>query len=885
MKLCVKKLLQFFAVFALLFVFNLTVFAQKLSVNDLKVEHLEDPLSIETLKPRFSWKINSTVKNTLQSSYEIRVGANKASVKAGKDLVWKASVSGDQSVLIDYAGTELQSKKRYYWQVRVKDNHGNTSVWSEPRLFQTGLVDSDWTAQWITVSGKDTSKVSPLFRKEISLKKEVKSATAYVTAKGLYEAQINGKRISDSYFAPGWTSYNKHLQYQVYDVTAFLKKGSNAIGVTLGDGWYKGHIGFAGQHNFYGDTRALLFQLEIEYSDGSKETVQTDDQWKSSNGPILGSDIYNGETYDARFEKQGWALAGYKEDQSWTGVRTLSKGKDQLVSMSGPLVKKHEQFKALKIIKTPKGETVVDFGQNLVGWVQLKARGAAGTKITLSHAEVLDKEGNFYTVNLRSAKQQNNYILKGAGEEVFEPHFTFQGFRYVKVEGYPGDLKESDLTAIALYSDMKTTGKFTTSNPLLNQLQHNIQWGQKGNFVDVPTDCPQRDERLGWTGDAQAFAATAAYNMDVAGFFTKWLKDVKLDQLPNGSVPFVVPNVIGDGSSGAAGWADVATIIPWDMYVAYGDKRILESQYESMVGWVKFMTSASKDNLWNTGFHFGDWLFYRPDDDNDGRAAVTDKYMIAQTFYAHSTQLLINAARVLGKKDDEAKYTSLLADIKAAYVKEYMTPNGRLISGTQTAYVLALQFDMLPENLRLNAAGRLVQNIRDYGNHLTTGFLGTPYLCHVLSKFGYDNVAYDLLMQETYPSWLYPVKMGATTIWERWDGIKPDGSFQTPDMNSFNHYAYGAIGDWMYKTIAGINAVADQPGYKYIVISPKPGGKITNAAAELETVYGTVKSSWTLENGLLKLDVAIPANTKAKIVLPGNTQEIGSGVYHFESKI
>jgi len=885
MKLCIKKLLQFSAVFALLFVFNLTVFAQKLSVNDLKVEHLEDPLSIETLKPRFSWKINSAVKNTLQSSYEIRVGANKASVKSGKDLVWKANVVGDQSVLIDYAGTELQSKKRYYWQVRVKDNHGNTSAWSEPRLFQTGLVESDWTAQWITVSGKDTSKVSPLFRKEISLKKEVKLATAYVTAKGLYEAQINGKRISDSYFAPGWTSYNKHLQYQVYDVTAFLKKGSNAIGVTLGDGWYKGHIGFAGQHNFYGDTRALLFQLEIEYTDGSREIVQTDDQWKSSYGPILGSDIYNGETYDARFEKQGWALAGYKEDQSWTGVRILSKGKEQLVSMSGPSVKKHEEFKALKIIKTPKGETVVDFGQNLVGWVQLKARGAAGTKIMLSHAEVLDKEGNFYTVNLRSAKQQNNYILKGAGEEVFEPHFTFQGFRYVKLEGYPGDLKESDLTAIALYSDMKTTGKFTTSNPLLNQLQHNIQWGQKGNFVDVPTDCPQRDERLGWTGDAQAFATTAAYNMDVAGFFTKWLKDVKLDQLSNGSVPFVVPNVIGDGSSGAAGWGDVATIIPWDMYVAYGDKRILESQYDSMAGWVKFMTSAAKDNLWNTGFHFGDWLFYRPDDDNDGRAAVTDKYMIAQTFYAHSTQLLINAAKVLGKKDDEAKYASLLADIKAAYVKEYMTPNGRLISGTQTAYVLALQFDMLPENLRLNAAGRLVQNIRDYGNHLTTGFLGTPYLCHVLSKFGFDNVAYDLLMQETYPSWLYPVKMGATTIWERWDGIKPNGSFQTPDMNSFNHYAYGAIGDWMYKTIAGINAVADQPGYKYILISPKPGGKITNAAAELETVYGTVKSAWTLEGGLLKLDVTIPANTKAKIVLPGNTEEIGSGVYHFESKI
>jgi len=881
-----KTILQKLGTLGFLILLNLSSFAQKLNVIDLKVEHLKDPLAIQTAAPRLSWKLISTEKNTLQSEYEIRVGTNKTSLSRGKDLVWKSHVVSDQSVLIDYAGAPLQSKKRYFWQVRAKDNHGHTSAWSSPGFFQMGMAASDWRAQWITISGKDTSFRSPLFRKEFSVKKKIKSALAYITAKGLYEASLNGVRVSDTYFAPGWTSYKHQLQYQVYDITTFLKVGSNVLGVSLGNGWYKGRIGFGNQHNFYGDTRGLLLQLELEYTDGTRETINTDESWKYAYGPIMASDIYDGEHYDARMEIAGWNTAEFKEDVKWTSVSLMNKGSEQLVAMSGPPVKKHEQFKALRIFKTPNGETVVDFGQNLVGWVMLKASGPAGTKITLSHAEVLTKEGNFYTANLRSAKAQNSYILKGETQQTFEPHFTFQGFRYVKVEGYSGELKPDDLTAVALYSDMETTGKFTTSNPLINQLQHNIQWGQKGNFLDVPTDCPQRDERLGWTGDAQAFANTAAYNMDVAGFFSKWLKDLKADQQPSGLIPHVIPNVLGANDGASAGWADVSTIIPWDMYVAYGDRSVLETQYESMQKWVGYISSVAKNNLWNSGFHFGDWLFYRPTDDNDGRAAVTDKYLIAQTFYAHSTQLLINAAEVLGKKDDAAKYRTLLSDIKAAFIKEYMTATGRLVSSTQTAYVLALQFDMLPEELRAACADRLVANIRDYGNHLTTGFLGTPYICHVLTRFGHNDVAYDLLMQESYPSWLYPVKMGATTIWERWDGIKPDGSFQTADMNSYNHYAYGAIGDWMYRTIAGINSVADAPGYKSIVIAPKPGGKLTKASAELETVYGTVKSAWVLENNLFKLDVTVPANTRAKIVMPDySNHDIGSGSYHFESNV
>jgi len=870
----------------MLVVFNLTASAQKLSVTDLQVEHQVNPLSVEPAIPRMSWKLASTAKNILQKSYEIRVGTDAKATSSGKNLLWNSTKTSDQSVLVEYDGTALKPGQRYYWQVRVTDNQGNTSPWSSVQFWQMGLKASDWKAKWISVPEKDTALASPMFRKTVNLSKTVKLATAYITARGLYEAYINGKKVGDAYFTPGWTSYKDHLQYQAYDVTALLKKGTNALSAILADGWYKGRVAFADRSSFYGDTRALLMQVQVQYTDGSSETLISDDSWKTAYGALLKSSHYDGEIYDARKERAGWTQATYNEGSDWRAVRIMDYGYANLVGMSGPEVRKHEKIVAVKIIKTPKGEIVADFGQNLVGWVELKTKGPADTRITLSHAEVLDKAGNFYTDNLRSAKQQNTYYLKGDQEQVFSPHFSFQGFRYVKIEGYPQELKPEDLTAVVLHSEMTPTGTFKTSNTLLNQLQHNITWGQKGNFVDVPTDCPQRDERLGWTGDAQAFYYTAAYNMDVSGFFTKWLKDVKADQHKDGSIPFVVPDVLNPGDAGAAGWGDVATIIPWGMYDTYGDKRILETQYESMKAWVDFISSRSRKNLWNTGSHFGDWLFYRPDDDNDGRAAVTDKYMIAQCFYAHSMQLLINAAEVLGKKDDQAKYSLLLDDIKKAYVNEYLTPSGRLVSSTQTAYVLALQFDMLPENLRAQAAERLVANIRDYGTHLTTGFLGTPYLCHVLTKFGHNDVAYDLLMQETYPSWLYPVKMGATTIWERWDGIKPDGSFQVPSMNSYNHYAYGAIGDWMYKNIAGIQAGA--PGYKKIIIKPIIGGKLTWAEGSYDSDYGTISSKWRIEDNKLKLDVTIPPNTTAQIWVPDaqgksyKSFNVGAGEHYFE---
>jgi len=837
----------------------------QLNVSHLLTENLSDPIGIDSRQPRFSWQLSAPDRNVLQTAYEIQVGDGPD----GGGKIWNSGkVLSDQSLYIVYGGPAVQAGRKYFWRVRVWDNKGRGSGWSKPASWQMGLLTpADWKAQWIRVAKEDTSQPSPLFRTVFTAQSGIASATAYITAHGLYEAQLNGHRVGDAVLTPGWTSYNKRLQYQAYDVTSLVHPGKNAAGAMLGSGWYRGYIGFEEQRNVYGSELSLLFQLVIRYKNGRVDTIGSDGSWKAATGEVRHSEIYHGEIVDHRKEQKGWSLPDFN-DADWEAVQTSELPKNNLIATVNEPVTKHETIRAARVLTTPKGEKVIDFGQNLTGWVIVRAKGNSGDSIRLSHAEVLDKAGNFYTDNLRRAKARDVFILKGEGEESFEPRFTFHGFRYIRIEGIEGPVNPDDFTAVVLYSNMPKTGSFNCSNVLIDQLQHNIQWGQQGNFLDVPTDCPQRDERLGWTGDAQVFSRTAAFNRGVDNFFAKWLKDVTADQLPNGAVPFVIPNVLGNGSNASTGWADVATIIPWNMYLAYGDKKILEDQYPSMKAWVEYMRGQAKNDLWNTGFHFGDWLFYRPFDDNDGRSAVTDKYLIAQCFYAHSTQLLINAAMVLGKKEDADNYTALLKRIKDAYLQEYMTPDGRLVSGTQTAYVLSLQFDMLPEALRKQAAERLVKNIQDYNYHLTTGFLGTPYLCHVLSRWNQTDVAYRLLLQDSYPSWLYPVKMGATTIWERWDGIKPDSTFQTPGMNSFNHYAYGAIGDWMYRVVAGIDTYEDGPGYHHSRIAPHPGGRLRSAAADLETGYGKLSSHWEIEDDTFRLAVVVPANTTATVCLP-----------------
>ena len=846
-----------------------------LRVVGLRTEYKENPLGIDTRKPRLSWRLESEARGVVQSAYEIRVTGGDGG--PGKVVWTSGKVASDDSIQRVYEGPALHSGGKYEWQVRVWDGGGRVSAWSAPSSWEMGLLEpSDWKASWIEPGlPEDTAKSgpSPMLRREFRLKGGVARARAYVTSHGLYEMYLNGRRVGDQLFTPGWTSYNKRLQYQTYDVTALLQAGANAVGVQLGNGWYRGDLAWEGRRNIYGDRLGLLLQIRVTYKDGSEELVTSDGQWKASTGPVLMSEIYHGETYDARLEKAGWSSPGF-DDKGWTAVREAAGNKEILIAPEGPPVRRIQELKPAKVIKTPAGETVVDMGQNMVGWARLKVQGPAGTTVTLRHAEVLDKDGNFYTANLRKAKATLQYTLKGGGAETFEPHFTFFGFRYVAVAGFPGELTPDALTGIVVHSEMRPTGELVTSKPLLNQLQHNIEWGQKGNFLDVPTDCPQRDERLGWTGDAEAFFPTAAFNMDVAGFFTKWLKDVAADQFSSGSVPHVVPNVLpafeGRDAGGAAGWADAATIIPWNMYLAYGDKRVLESQYESMSRWVGYQrTRAGDDLIWAGDFHFGDWLAFASAGmaANDYPGATTGKDFIATAYFARSTDLLQRAAKVLGKQEDAARYADQLAKIKAAFRREFVTEAGRVGEGTQTAYALALQFDLLPEELRAAAARRLAEDVRTR-KHLTTGFLGTPPLCHVLSRYGYLDEAYLLLNREEYPSWLYPVKQGATTIWERWDGQKPDGSFQTTEMNSFNHYAYGAIGDWMYRVMAGIDVDEAAPGYKHVLIQPRPGGGIASVKASHETPYGKVGSAWTRADGRFELLVEVPPNTRATVRLP-----------------
>jgi len=851
---------------------SVIISAQDLLVKDLTCEQKINPVGID-IQPRLSWKITGKGNNIMQTSYSVRVATDEKF--SSSKIVWQSGeIKSDESLLQTYNGPALKSGQKYYWQVKVRDNKGRTSKWSQTASWETGLFSqSEWKAKWIEKEG-DTLQYAPAphFRTEFPIEKNIASARIYVTSHGYYEMHLNGKKVGDQVLTPGWTTYSTRLQYQVYDVTAMLTKGKNAIGAVLGDGWYRGSLAWGHNWRVYGKSLGLLMQLRITFTDGTEKLVITDESWKcQADGAIRMNDIYNGETYDATKKLTGWNLPDYN-DSSWSPVKTAVYDNKNLIASQGAQVRKIQEIKPVKIFRTPSGKLIVDMGQNMVGWLRLKVTGPKGTQIVLRHAEVMDKSGEFYTTNLRAAKCQLTYTLAGTGEEIYEPRFTFMGFRFVEVTGFPGEITTDNLTGIVVHSDMNITGTYESSNPLINQLQHNIQWGQKGNFVDVPTDCPQRDERLGWTGDAQAFCRTAAFNMDASAFFTKWLKDVAADQRKGGEVPHVIPDVLNkQGSETAetsAGWGDVAVIAPWTMYLVYGDKTLLRTQYPSMLAWVDYMKkTAGYDYIWNGGSIFGDWLFYHPPVNNhtepDGH---TEHDFIATAFFAYSTSILIEAAKVLGNTEDEAVNRAVLDKIKEVFANEYITKAGRIGTNSQTSYVLALMFNLVPEELKSKAAAFLAADIKSRGNHLSTGFLGTPYLCHVLSDNGYTDLAYDLLLQESYPSWLYPVKMGATTIWERWDGQKTDSTFQDAGMNSFNHYAYGAIGDWMYRVSAGLEI--KKPGYKEILFQPHPTAKLDFSKATYESHYGTISSGWERKDGKVNYKITVPANTTATVVLP-----------------
>jgi alpha-L-rhamnosidase len=857
-----------------------------LEVGALRVEYQRDPLGIDAPAPRLSWKLAASSRGVLQTAYQLRVAEDPGALERGESLSFDSGVvRSGQSTWIPYGGTALQSRSRYYWQVQVWDNHHRCSGWSQPAFWEMGLLrEADWRARWVTPDlATDPFRKAPvpMLRTAFVVHGKVVRARAYVTALGLYELHLNGAQVGDQLFTPGWTSYAHRLQYQTYDVTGMLKQGPNAVGALLGDGWYRGTLGAVTHERCrFGERLALLAQLEISYEDGRTEIIVTDSSWRAAAGPIVAAELYDGEVYDARLERPGWTDANF-DDHDWVAVQVLVPSVGALIATAGPPVRRIAALTPTRIVKTPRGVTVADMGQNMVGWVRLRVRGAAGTTITLRHAEILTGDGEIYSENLRAAQQTVQYTLKGIGEEVFEPHFTFQGFRYVAVEGYPGEIEPGNMTGVVIHSDMDPIGTFETSCPLIDQLQHNILWSQKGNFLDVPTDCPQRNERLGWTADAQIFCATAAFNMDVTGFFAKWLGDVAAEQTPAGAIPWVVPDVIHQfpmnrwqpkstemiEAAGAAGWSDAAVVIPWRLYLAYGDTGILRAQYPSMARWVEYQRQrAGDDFIWSDEFQFGDWLdFFSTAKSTYFGSTSTD--LIATAYFAHSVDLLRRAAEVLGRNDDAARYAVLFANVSQAFHARYVTHNGQVGEGTQTAYVLALEFDLLPESMRPLAARHLAEDVRTRG-HLTTGFLGTPHLLNVLSRFGYLDEAYRLLNRREFPSWLFPVTRGATTIWERWDGIRPDGSLQNPRMNSFNHYAYGAVGEWMYRVMAGLDVDAGAPGYAHSLVRPMPGGGLTHVSATLQTRYGMLSAAWEIAGGTFQLTAVIPANTRGTICLP-----------------
>lgn len=837
-------------------------------VKDLRCEGYENPLGLDEKAPVLSWRVEADGRGRSQKAYAIQVATDAQFTRT----VWERNRVAREDMQAVYAGRALMACTRYYWRVRVWDDRGEASSWSPAAWFETGLMEpSAWKGKWITADPARANKKtapSPMMRRVVVLPAAPVRARLYITALGMVLARVNGRPVGPDVLLPGWSSYNKRVLYATYDVTDLMTEGENVLGAILGEGWYRGNLAWEKNRALYGHQRALLAQLHVECADGSRLTVVTDRQWKWDESPIRYSEIYHGEIYDARMEQPGWDSPGFS-DKGWKTVRALRRSMQTVRARDGLPVRPIEEIRPVAVLTTPKGETVLDMGQNMVGWVRVRARGKAGDEIVLRHAEVLDRDGNVYLANLRKARQCCRYILKGEGEEVFAPHFTFQGFRYVRVDSYPGPVRAEDFTGVVVHSDMASIGSFSCDRPLVNQLQRNIRWGQRGNFVDIPTDCPQRDERLGWTGDAQVFIPTACYNFAVGPFFRKWLRDLAADQRADGGVPHVIPDVLpGANNHSSTAWGDAATICPWTLYRAYGDKKVLKDQYPSMKAWVDYMT-AQGDNplLYNTGFHFGDWVAL---DAGQGEyIGATNTDLIATAYYARSALLVGRTARLLGKKREGNAYIKLHNRIVEAFRHEFVTPSGRLVSRTQTAYALALCFDLLEEKDRPRAVNELVRLIDERNGHLSTGFVGTPVLCEALTRFGRHDVACRLVLNEDYPSWLYPITKGATTIWEHWDGIKPDGSFWSPAMNSFNHYSYGAIGDWLYRHIAGIDQVEDSAGYRHSLIRPLPGHGFSAARGTQMTPYGLLAVDWTLQDGRMTLSLTVPVGTVADVVLAG----------------
>ncbi|MEU1972694.1 family 78 glycoside hydrolase catalytic domain [Microbacterium sp. NPDC019599] len=789
----------------------------------------------------------------------------------------RISVDSAESVLVSWPFAPLRSRERRELRVRVQGADGVFSDWSEWAVVEAGLLEAaDWQGRMVGTA--ETEGGLPRVRGRFALRDiAISRARVYATGHGLFQLEVNGARVGDDELAPGWTAYQSRLRYNTYDVTRMLVSGDNAVGAWLGDGWWRGYLGWDGESRaLYGNDLGVLVQLEIDYADGTRQIVTSGEEWKTAPGPIRAADLYMGEDFDAREHDAAWSTATF-DDSGWTPVGVIDQDTSVLVAPDGPPVRHIETLTAQNVSTSPSGTTILDFGQNMVGRLRITVAGEAGTVVTLRHAEVL-QGGELATEPLRSARATDTYTLAGTGEETWAPRFTTHGFRYAEVTGWPGEFDPSKVVAEVLHSDMQRTGYFSSSDPLVDRLHENVVWGMRGNFVDIPTDCPQRDERLGWTGDIQVFAPTAEYLYDSAGFLVSWLKDLQAEQTRLGGMPLVVPSVTVGYSGAMAGWADAATVLPWTIYQAYGDTAVLERQYDSMTGWLNEIIAAAGENrIWSAGFQFGDWLdptapAGRPEQ------AQTYPEIVATAYFARSARIVADTAALLGKEEDAARYRMLADEVRTAFHREYVSRSGRLLSDSATAYALALQFDLIEDPVeRQLAADRLASVVRDNGYRIATGFLGTPVICDALSANGHADAAYRLLMQTESPSWLYAVKNGATTIWERWDSLLPDGTVNPSGMTSFNHYALGSVADWMHRVVAGLAPAA--PGYRRLRIAPQPPRRgLTAASARLRTPYGLASAGWTIADEVLTVTADVPTGVVAEVLLPsGRRAEVASG--------
>ena len=867
-----------------------------LQIHRLRCEYLENPLGLGVARPRLFWQMQTE-----------RAGARQIAYRVTTDNGWDSGrVESAQSTQIEYDGPPLASRQRVTWSVEVEDETGATTR-SDDAFWEMGLLNSDdWSGQFIggdLVGGPHNPMPAPFLRRSFEVAQPIKSARLYATALGVYECEINGRKVGAQVLAPGWTDYHVRLDYQTYDVTALLNEGANVVGAVVGDGWYAGHIGWRRRQN-YGAKPNFCGQLEIEFADGSRQTIASDQSWQFSYGPILSADLLIGEDFDARLQFDGWSAPGFAPD-NWRAALVAPQPD---IEISAPLAPPIVRTQEIKPVATHShgASLIFDMGQNMVGRIHIKTSGEAGQTLKFRFAEILADgplatSGPIYTANLRgqAAQQTNHYTLRGGGEETWEPRFTFHGFRYVEVTGLTEAPPDDFLTGIVLHSDAPQTGDFGCSDPLVNQLQKNIDWGWRGNSLDVPTDCPQRDERLGWTGDAQVFAGTSCFLRDVPAFWTKWARDVADAQAEDGAIPCVVPlpgardavvgeqgGKLGPWHDGGPAWADAVLICPWTLYRRYGDTRILRENYAVFTRYFDYLQNTARNHMrcvkgsdyWEG---FGDWLAL----DGSGQTmGGTPRELIGTAFYAHDADLMSRIAGVLGKTEDEKRYRDLFDNIAQTFCEHFVTPAGRLSPPYQTPYVLALHFDLLPENLRADATRALIAEIAHRGGRLSTGFVGTSYLPFVLSENGANQTAYELLLQPDWPSFLYAVTQGATTIWERWDGWTQKNGFQDAGMNSFNHYAYGAVGDWLAQVVAGIAPGAD--GYRHFELQPQPAAGLTSATAHYNSLYGRIESSWQTENGEFVWDFTVPANTTAQVILPnGETFEANAGKYSRRVKL